>query len=398
MARFHTLGDLDVAGRRVLVRADLNVPLDGNRVGDGMRIARLAPTILELARRQARTIVLSHLGRPKGTVVPEMSLHPVVAPLSEALEGRPVAFAEDCVGDAAETVVNGLEDGGVALLENLRFHGGEETNDEDFARRLASLGELYVNDAFSCSHRAHASITALARLLPAAAGRGMEAELRALGHALDSPARPLAAVVGGAKVSTKIALLENLVAKVDVLIIGGGMANTFLAARGIEVGASLCEEGHFETARRVLAAAEVAGCEVVLPVDAVVAAELAPGAATQMVPVGEVPTETMILDIGPASAKEILSRLASARTLVWNGPLGAFETPPFDSGTTAVARVAARLTRAGKLNSIAGGGDTLAALNRAGALDDFSYVSTAGGAFLEWLEGKELPGVKALEP
>jgi phosphoglycerate kinase len=267
MARFHTLGDLDVAGRRVLVRADLNVPLDGNRVGDGMRIARLAPTILELARRQARTIVLSHLGRPKGTVVPEMSLRPVVAPLSEALEGRPVAFAEDCIGDAAETVVNGLEDGGVALLENLRFHGGEETNDEDFARRLASLGELYVNDAFSCSHRAHASITALARLLPAAAGRGMEAELRALGHALDSPARPLAAVVGGAKVSTKIALLENLVAKVDVLIIGGGMANTFLAARGIEVGASLCEEGHFETARRVLAAAELAGCEVVLPAD-----------------------------------------------------------------------------------------------------------------------------------
>jgi phosphoglycerate kinase len=396
MTRFKTLDDLDVAGRRVLVRSDLNVPVSDGKVTDTTRIDRTAVTIKELADRGARVVVLSHFGRPKGKRVAEMSLRPVVAPLSAALGGRPVAFAEDCVGPAAEAVVAGLADGEVALLENLRFHEGEEANDADFARRLAALGDLYVNDAFSAAHRAHASTEALARLLPAAAGRLMQAELEHLTAALETPKRPVAALVGGAKISTKLDLLGNLVRKVNVLVIGGGMANTFLYARGKQIGGSLAERDMADTARDILGTAERQGCDVILPVDAVVAPELKAGVETDVVPVDAVPADRMILDVGPASVTDIVERLKGCRTLVWNGPLGAFETPPFDAATVAVAKAAARLTREGRLLSVAGGGDTVAALGHAGVVDDFSYVSTAGGAFLEWLEGRDLPGVAAL--
>lgn len=396
MTRFKTLDDLDVAGRRVLVRSDLNVPVSDGKVTDTTRIDRTAVTIKELADRGARVVVLSHFGRPKGKRVAEMSLRPVVAPLSAALGGRPVAFAEDCVGPAAEAVVAGLADGEVALLENLRFHEGEEANDADFARRLAALGDLYVNDAFSAAHRAHASTEALARLLPAAAGRLMQAELEHLTAALETPERPVAALVGGAKISTKLDLLGNLVRKVNVLVIGGGMANTFLHARGKQIGRSLAERDMADTARDILGTAERQGCDVILPVDAVVAPELKAGVETDVVPVDSVPADRMILDVGPASVSDIVERLKGCRTLVWNGPLGAFETPPFDAATVAVAEAAARLTREGRLLSVAGGGDTVAALGHAGMVDDFSYVSTAGGAFLEWLEGRDLPGVAAL--
>ena len=397
MAALRTLDDLEVGGKRVLVRADLNLPLNRGRVGDTLRIERLAPTLMELSDGGARVVILSHFGRPRGRVVAEMSLRPVVAPLSAALGGKAVAFAGDCVGAEAEAAVAALGDGEVALLENLRFHAGEESNDPEFVARLAALGELYVNDAFSCAHRAHGSVVGLPRLLPAAAGRGMEAELKALGAALEAAERPLMAVVGGAKVSTKLELLHNLVAKVDVLVIGGGMANTFLHARGLEVGRSLAEQAMAETARAILSGAEVADCEVVLPVDAVVAEALEPGAATETVAVERVPAKAMILDIGPETAALAARKLEDCRTLLWNGPLGAFETPPFDRGTTRLARAAAARTEAGRLISVAGGGDTLAALNHAGVTASFSYVSAAGGAFLEWLEGRELPGVKALE-
>jgi phosphoglycerate kinase len=391
-----SLDELEVGGRRVLLRADLNVPMHGGQVSDATRIERLLPTVKHLTERGAHVVVTSHFGRPKGQVVPGMSLAAVVPALSSAL-GQPVAFAEDCVGEAAAAVVGGLADGQVALLENLRFHAGEEQNDPEFAARLAELGDCYVNDAFSCAHRAHASTEALARLLPAAVGLGMAAELRALGGALDTPERPLAAVIGGAKVSTKLEVLNNLVARVDVLIIGGGMANTFLYARGVDVGRSLCEHELAETARDVETRAAAAGCTIVLPDDVVVAAELAAGVAHQTVSTAEVPADAMILDIGPASALDLRESLGECRTLVWNGPLGAFETPPFDAGTNAVARAAAELTAAGRLTSVAGGGDTLAALAQAGAAGDFSYLSTAGGAFLDWLAGKTLPGVAALE-
>ncbi|MEE8544717.1 MAG: phosphoglycerate kinase [Alphaproteobacteria bacterium] len=397
MAALRTLDDLEVGGRRVLVRADLNLPLNRGRVADTLRIERLAPTLMELIGGGARVVVLSHFGRPQGRVVAELSLRPVVAPLSAALGGKEVAFADDCVGAEAEAVVAALGDGEVALLENLRFHAGEESNDPDFVARLAALGELYVNDAFSCAHRAHGSVVGLPRLLPAAAGRGMEAELEALGAALEAAERPLMAVVGGAKVSTKLVLLHNLVAKVDVLVIGGGMANTFLHARGLEIGRSLAEQALAETARAILSGAEVADCEVLLPVDVVVAEALEPGAATATVAADRVPAEAMILDIGPKTAALAARKLEDCRTLLWNGPLGAFETPPFDRGTTRLARAAAALTEAGRLISVAGGGDTLAALNHAGVAAGFSYLSAAGGAFLEWLEGRELPGVKALE-
>ncbi|UCH72818.1 MAG: phosphoglycerate kinase [Rhodospirillales bacterium] len=397
MTMFKTIDDLELSGRRVLVRGDLNVPVAGGKVTDATRIERLAPTLRELCDKGARVVVMSHFGRPKGKIVPEMSLEPVVPALSAALGGADVAFAGDCIGAAAETVVANLPPGGIALLENLRFHAGEEANDAAFAAALAKLGDAYVNDAFSAAHRAHASTEAIARLLPAAAGRAMQAELEALAAALESPAQPVAALIGGAKVSSKLDVLGNLVGRVDAIIIGGGMANTFLAARGIDVAASLCEHDLAETARDIEAKATATGCELVLPVDAVVAAKFEAGAAVETVAIDAVPAGMMILDIGPDSIADLNRRLGMLRTLLWNGPLGAFEVTPFDNGTVAVAREAGRLTRAGGLISVAGGGDTVSALNHAGVAADFTYVSTAGGAFLEWLEGKTLPGVKALE-
>ncbi|WP_186397959.1 phosphoglycerate kinase [Stappia sp. P2PMeth1] len=394
---FKTLDDLgNLSGRRALVRVDLNVPMDGSRVTDTTRIDRVLPTIRELADKGARVVLLAHFGRPKGAVVPQMSLAPVAAALSDRL-GRPVAFAADCIGAAAASLIDGLKDGDVALLENTRFHAGEEKNDGAFADALAALGDLYVNDAFSAAHRAHASTEGLARRLPAYAGRTMQAELEALALALTTPVRPVLAVVGGAKVSSKIDLLENLVKKVDLLVIGGGMANTFLAAKGVSVGKSLCEHDLADTARRIMDAAAAAGCEIVLPVDAVVAREFKAGAASETVAVDAVPEDAMILDVGPASVANVAAKIDAAATLVWNGPLGAFEIEPFDIATVAAARHAAGRSRDGSLTSVAGGGDTVAALNHAGVADDFTYVSTAGGAFLEWLEGKVLPGVVALE-
>jgi phosphoglycerate kinase len=390
------LGDLDVGGRTVLLRLDLNVPLDEHRrVSDDTRIRRALPTLTSLAESGARTVILSHFGRPEGRVDGELSLGLLCGPLSDAL-GADIAFAADCIGDAPLKVAGTLEPGDFALFENLRFHAGEEANDPAFARALARAGERYVNDAFSVSHRAHASVVGLPTLLPHAAGLAMEAELDALERALGKPERPLLAIVGGSKVSTKLALLANLIHQVDVLALGGAMANTFLAARGIDVGASLYEADLLETAREVLAEAEAGGCEVVLPVDAMVAGALAPGAEAAVVAVDAVPADKMILDIGPASADLIGDRIRASRTVLWNGPVGAFECPPFDTSTVLLARTTAAATRAETLTSVAGGGDTAAALAVAGAEDGFSYVSTAGGAFLEWLEGRTLPGVAAL--
>jgi phosphoglycerate kinase len=396
MANFKTLDDLKVDGKVVLLRVDFNVPLRAGAVTDATRIERSLPTIEALASRGARVVLMSHLGRPKGERRAEFSLAPLARPLAERLPGRRVAFAPDCIGAEAETVVAGLGAGEVALLENLRFHPGEEANDADFAAALARLGDLYVNDAFAAAHRAHASVAALAGLLPAAAGRLMQAELDSLGAALENPARPLVALVGGAKISTKLELLGNLLDRVDALVVGGAMANTFLHARGLDVADSLCERDMAAAARDLLARAAGAGRALVLPVDVVVAERLAGNVEAATVPVETVPPGRMILDVGPATAELICARLAESRTLVWNGPLGCFETPPFDAGTRRVAAEAAALTRAGKLFSVAGGGDTLAALAQAGAAEDFSYLSTAGGAFLEWLEGRTLPGVQAL--
>ena len=391
-----TLDDLDVIGKRVFLRADLNVPMRDGAVSDATRISRLAPTIIELADKGAVVVVASHFGRPMGEPVPEMSLAPLAGPLSAALGGRNVAFANDCVGAEAQKIVAAASGGDVILLENLRYHAGEEDNDPEFAADLARLADLYVNDAFSAAHRAHASTEALAHLLPAAAGRMMEAELDALESVLGSPDHPVGAIVGGAKVSTKLDLLGNLVGKVDMLAIGGAMANTFLHALGTDVGKSLCEHDMADTVRDILAQADEARCEVILPADAVVAVEFAEDAPSEVVPVGAVPGDMMILDVGPGSANGLAAKLNNLKTLVWNGPLGAFEAPPFDAGTVMVARIAADLTCAGSLKTVAGGGDTVAALAAADVLSEFSYVSTAGGAFLEWLEGKELPGIKAL--
>ena len=393
---FRTLDDVDVAGKRVLLRADLNVPVRDGVITDLTRIERLTPTISELAERGARVIVVSHFDRPKGTRVPHMSLRPVTAALRDVL-GRDVFFADDCVGPVATEAVARLENGQILVLENTRYHPGEETNDPTMARELAGLADLYVNDAFSTAHRAHASTEGVARHLPSHAGRLMQRELEALTAALEHPERPVAAIVGGAKISTKLELLGNLVGRVDVLVIGGAMANTFLAAQGVKVGKSLQEADMHETARVIMAQARDAGCDIMLPVDAVTATEFRANAPTRVVPINDVPADAMILDVGPQTVAALVARLPSLRTLVWNGPLGAFETPPFDAATTALARAVAAATKAGHLRSVAGGGDTVAALKHAGVVDQMSYVSTAGGAFLEWLEGKILPGIRALE-
>jgi phosphoglycerate kinase len=392
---FRTLDDANVAGRRVLLRADLNVPVREGRITDLTRLERLSPTIRELSEKGAKVILCSHFDRPRGKRVPEMSLAPVATALGDVL-GRKVRFVEDCVGTAAEQAVERLNDGDVLVLENTRYHAEEEKNDPEFACCLARLADLYVNDAFSAAHRAHASTEGVAHLLPAYAGRLMQAELEALDAALGNPAHPVAAIVGGAKVSTKLELLGNLLGRVDMLVIGGAMANTFLAAQGIEVGKSLQEAEMRDTAREILARAKHDGCEIVLPVDAVVAAEFRPNPPTRTVPIDAVPAEMMILDVGPETVRLLNARLEALKTLVWNGPLGAFETPPFDAATVAFARAVAAATDAGRLRSVAGGGDTVAALRHAGVADRMSYVSTAGGAFLEWLEGKTLPGVAAL--
>lgn len=390
------LKDLDVGGRKVLLRLDLNVPVDDtHQVTDDTRIQRSLPTLRDLADRGARTVLMSHFGRPKGKVVDDLSLGFVSAAVSEAI-GADVAVAADCIGKGAETLAESLQPGGFALLENLRFHAGEEANDPDFARALAAVGDVYVNDAFSASHRAHASVVGLPALMPHAAGLAMQTELEALDRALGNPERPVMAIVGGAKVSTKLALLGNLVDKVDMLAIGGAMANTFLAAQGHDVGASLHESDMLDTAREIMAQAEAKSCEIILPIDAVVASALELGVEPSIVAVDAIPSDKMILDIGPASADAIGNRIPACKTVLWNGPVGAFECPPFDTSTVLLARTTAMMTRAGSLVSVAGGGDTVAALSHAGSDGGFSYVSTAGGAFLEWLEGKTLPGVAAL--
>ncbi|MCP5366195.1 MAG: phosphoglycerate kinase [Hyphomicrobiales bacterium] len=395
MSQIKTIDSLDVAGKRVLVRADLNVPMKDGRVTDTTRIDRTVPTLQELAGKGAKVIVITHLGRPKGQVKAEFSLAPVAEAMGAAL-GKPVAFAKDCIGDEAKAVVDAMNEGDVAMLENLRFHAAETDNDPAFAAQLAELADAYVSDAFSCAHRAHASTEAVAKLLPAAAGRLMQAELEALSGALENPQKPVAAVVGGAKISTKLDVLGNLSKRVDMLIIGGGMANTFLNAKGVNVGKSLCEHEMADSARAIMDEAAAGGCEIVLPVDVVVAKEFKENADNQITSLDMVPDDGMILDAGPASVDDLKDRLARCKTLVWNGPLGAFEIAPFDTATNAVAQEAARLTEAGSLLSVAGGGDTVAALAHAGVGDKFSYVSTAGGAFLEWLEGKTLPGVAVL--
>ncbi len=395
MSQFKTIDDLDVAGKRVLVRADLNVPMQDGRVTDTTRIDRTVPTLNELSNKGAKVIVISHFGRPKGQAVPEMSLAPVAEALSQSC-GSPVAFATDTVGESAKETIAAMNEGDIVMLENLRFHGEEEANEMAFTEKLSNLGDLYVSDAFSCSHRAHASTEGLAHMLPSAAGRLMQVEVESLAGALESPQPPVAAVVGGAKVSTKMEVLGNLSKKVDVLIIGGGMANTFLYANGYDVGNSLCERDMADSARDILKVAEESGCEIVLPVDAVVAREFKEGADFETVPLDGIPSDAMMLDIGPASVADVTAKLEKCKTVVWNGPFGAFEIPPFDAGTNGVAKIAGRLTKEGTLTSVAGGGDTVAALAHAGVSGEFSYISTAGGAFLEWMEGKQLPGVEVL--
>jgi len=390
-----TLDDVALAGKTVLVRVDINVPMDNGRVTDATRIEKIVPTLEDIIARGGKVVLLAHFDRPKGKVVPEMSLSHVV-PALEAATGRKVVFGADCIGDVARAAIASAGAGDVVLLENTRFHAGEEKNDPALAQGMAALGDVYVNDAFSAAHRAHASTAGIAGLLPTAAGRLMEAELKALDAALGNPVRPVVAVVGGAKVSTKLDLLGNLVTRVDHLVIGGGMANTFLVAQGIEVGKSLAERDMAETAREILGKAQAAGCTIHLPIDVVVAREFKAGAANETVAADACPADAMILDAGPQTVAALAGVFAAAKTLIWNGPLGAFEIEPFNAATNAAAREVAALTRDGKLVSVAGGGDTVAALNAAGVAEDFSFISTAGGAFLEWMEGKDLPGVAAL--
>jgi phosphoglycerate kinase len=392
---FRTLDDVDVRAKRVLLRVDLNVPMEGGRVADTTRLERVGPTITEISQKGGKVILLAHFGRPKGRD-PKDSLKPVAAALS-AVIAMPVGFAEDCVGEVAQKAIAAMKDGDILCLENTRFHKEEEKNDPAFVAELAKLGDIWVNDAFSAAHRAHATTEGLGHKLPAYAGRTMQAELDALGKALEAPTKPVIAVVGGAKVSTKIELLENLVGKVDALVIGGGMANTFLHAQGIAVGKSLAEKDLAATALRIMEKAETANCAIILPVDAVVSSQFAANAPAHAYGLDAIPADGMILDVGPQSIERIRAAIDDAATLVWNGPLGAFEIPPFDRGTVVAAKHAAERTRARKLISVAGGGDTIAALNQAGVASDFSYVSTAGGAFLEWMEGKPLPGVEVLK-
>jgi phosphoglycerate kinase len=392
---FRTLDDVDVKGKRVLLRVDLNVPMEGGHVTDLTRLERVAPTITEISDKGGKVILLAHFGRPKGPD-PKESLKPVAAALALVIK-RPVGFAEDCIGEPAAKAVAAMKDGDILCLENTRFHKGEEKNDPGFVSELAKLGDIWVNDAFSAAHRAHASTEGLGHKLPAYAGRTMQAELDALGKALESPTKPVIAIIGGAKVSTKIDLLENLVSKVDALVIGGGMANTFLHAQGVGIGKSLAEKDLAATALRIFVKAAAANCAVILPVDAVVAFQFAAHAPSHAYGLDAIPSDGMILDVGPLSVERIKSAIDDAATLVWNGPLGAFEMPPFDRGTVVAAKHAAERTKAKKLISVAGGGDTVAALNQAGVAGDFTYVSTAGGAFLEWMEGKPLPGVEVLK-
>jgi phosphoglycerate kinase len=396
MASFKTLDDADVRGKRVLLRADLNVPVRDGKISDLSRIERLSPTIAELAANGARVIVVSHFDRPGGKRVDAMSLRPIATALRDVLN-RDVFFADDCLGPIAEDAVARLQDGQILVLENTRFHAGEEDNDPAMAEKLAALADIYVNDAFSTAHRAHASTEGVAKHLPSHAGRLMQRELEALTTALETPERPVGAIVGGAKVSTKLALIGNLLEKVDVLVIGGAMANTFLAAQGVAIGKSLQEADMHDTARKILAEAAGRGCEIILPIDAVTATEFRENPPTKIVPINEVPADAMILDVGPATVELLKAKLPSLRTLVWNGPLGAFETSPFDKATVDLAHAVAQATQAGKLRSVAGGGDTVAALKHAGVVDQISYVSSAGGAFLEWMEGKILPGILALQ-
>ncbi len=396
MPDFKTIDDLgDITGKRVLVRVDLNVPMADGKVTDLTRIERIAPGIEELSHKAAKVILMAHFGRPKGKPNPEMSLEPVAYALEAILDAR-VYFSSDCIGDIPAGKISKMNGGNILLLENTRFHAGEETNDGKFAKALAALGDIYINDAFSAAHRAHASTEGVARLLPSYAGRSMEAELKALEAGLGKPRRPVIAIVGGAKVSSKIDLLENLIEKVDMLVIGGGMANTFLNANGIDIGQSLCEKELADTARRIMTKAEKTGCEIILPEDVVVAGKFEANAENDVVALDAVPAAGMILDAGPETVKRIIQAVDKADTLIWNGPLGAFELTPFDQATVAVARHTAKRTETGRLISVAGGGDTVAALNHAGVAGDMTYVSTAGGAFLEWMEGKPLPGVDVL--
>lgn len=395
MTKFRSLDSADFSNKRVLLRVDLNAPMENGKLSDGTRIERIAPTITEIADKGGKVILLSHFGRPKGGRDEENSLVVLVDILKQYI-GRPIAFANDCIGPDAEAAVAAMKPGDILLLENTRFHAGEEKNDPAFAAQLAKLGDIYVNDGFSVAHRAHASTAGVAHLLPAYAGRTMQAELEALEKALGNPARPVAAIVGGAKVSTKLDLLGNLAKKVDFLIIGGGMANTFLAALGHDVGKSLCEKGLVDTARTMIEQAKAAKCQIVLPVDVVLAKEFKAHAPARVANVDAVTADEMILDMGPRSVVEVERILGMCKTLVWNGPFGAFELQPFDAGTNAVAKLAGALTDVGKLVTVAGGGDTVSALNQAGVGDNFTYISTAGGAFLEWMEGKSLPGVEAL--
>jgi phosphoglycerate kinase len=395
LSRIKTIDGLDVKGKRVLMRADLNVPVENGHVADATRIERALPTIEALRSGGAKLVSMSHFGRPKGERSPETSLKPVAAKLQEML-GTRVSFLHDCVGPDVEAGVNALKDGDVALLENLRYHKGETANDAGFAKQLAALGDIYVDDAFSCAHRAHASVEAITHLLPSYAGKSMMAEIEALASALHNPKRPVMAIVGGAKVSTKIDVLTNLVQRMNVVVVGGGMANTFLYAQGVDIGNSLCEPDLKDIALDIIDKAKVSGCEIMLPVDQVVAKELAPGAETVVCDTGTVPAGMMILDVGPKSIARLKEKLGEMATLLWNGPLGAFEITPFGEGTFALAREAGRLSKDGKLITIAGGGDTVRALNTTGAAPDFTYISTAGGAFLEWLAGEQLPGVVAL--
>lgn len=395
MKNYLTLDDMAPKGKVVLLRADLNVPMKDGKVTDMTRIVRLVPTLQELSRKGAKTVILSHFGRPKGRD-DALSLAPVGLALQSAM-GRPVPFIPDCIGAAPRSAIDVMSEGDILLLENVRFYAEEENNDASFARKIASLGDIYVNDAFSCAHRAHATTEGIARLLPSFAGRLMESELDALGRVLEKPERPVVAIVGGSKISTKLDLLDNLVKKIDILVLGGGMANTFLYASGLRTGKSLCEKEMADSARTIMTTAQKHNCRIVLPVDAVTAKEFKANPSTVNRMVGHIGDDEMMLDIGQDSVAAICHVLTGAKTVLWNGPVGAFETPPFDAGTTALAKFVADLTRTGKIVSVAGGGDTVAALAHAGAEEKMTYVSTAGGAFLEWLEGKELPGVKALQ-